>query len=143
MNRIRVLVVDDHLFFRGCLIQWLNRQETLSCCGEAGTVAEARHAVAELRPDLVLLDLRLPDGDGMDLIRELSETHPQTRIIALSQLDEDTYAPRALRAGARGYVMKSEATEAALSAIQTALRGETYVSRRVAARLTRSGVLLT
>jgi DNA-binding NarL/FixJ family response regulator len=94
--------------------------------------------VAELRPDVVLLDLRLPDGDGMDLIRELSETHPQTRIIALSQLDEDTYAHRALRAGARGYVMKSEATETALSAIQTALRGETYVSRRVAARLTQN-----
>ena len=142
MNKTRVLVVDDHPFFRSGIIQWLNRQETLTCCGEAGTLAEARHAVAELRPDVVLLDLRLPDGDGMDLIRELSETHPQTRIIALSQLDEDTYAPRALRAGARGYVMKSEATETALSAIQTALRGETYVSRRVAVRLTRSGVLL-
>ena len=136
MNPIRVLVVEDHLFFRSSFIQWLNRQQTLTCCGEAGTMAEARHAVAELRPDVVLLDLRLPDGEGMDLIRELSETHPQTRVIALSQSDEDTYAHRALRAGARGYVMKSEATETALSAIQTALRGETYVSRRVAARLT-------
>ena len=136
MNKTRVLVVDDHPFFRNGIIQWLNQQETLTCCSEAGTVAEARRAVAELRPDVVLLDLRLGDGDGLDLIRELSETHPQTRIVALSQLDEDTYAHRALRAGARGYVMKSEATETALSAIQTALSGETYVSRRVAARLT-------
>jgi DNA-binding NarL/FixJ family response regulator len=138
MNKTRLLVVDDHPFFRNGIIQWLKRQGTLTCCGEAGTVAKARLAVAELRPDVVLLDLRLPDGDGLDLIGELSKTHPQTRIIALSQSDEDTYAHRALRAGARGYVMKSEATETALSAIQTALRGEIYVSRRVAARLTQN-----
>lgn len=136
MNRTRVMVVDDHPFFRTGIVQWLNQQEMLTCCGEAGSVAETRRAVTELQPEVILMDLRLSDGDGLDLIRELTETHPKIRIVALSQSDEDTYAHRALRAGARGYLMKSEATETVLTAIQTALRGETYVSRRMVARLT-------
>jgi DNA-binding NarL/FixJ family response regulator len=135
MNKIRVMVVDDHPFFRTGIVQWLNQQDQLTSCGEAGSVAEARSRIAELRPEVILMDLRLGDGDGLDLIRELTESHPQTRIIALSQFDEDAYAHRALRAGARGYLMKSEATENVLAAIQATLRGETYVSRRASARL--------
>jgi DNA-binding NarL/FixJ family response regulator len=135
MNKIRVMVVDDHPFFRTGIVQWLNQQDQLTSCGEAGSVAEARSRIAELRPEVILMDLRLGDGDGLDLIRELTESHPQTRIIALSQFDEDAYAHRALRAGARGYLMKSEATETVLAAIQATLRGETYVSRRASARL--------
>ena len=82
--------------------------------------------------------MRLGDGDGLDLIRELTETHPKIPIVALSQFDEEAYAHRALRAGARGYIMKSAATETVLAAIQTVLKGEIYVSRRMAARLTQN-----
>ena len=135
-EKIRVLVVDDHPFFRSGLIEWINRHPPLTCCGAADTVAAARRVAAQLRPDIVLLDLRLPDGDGLELIRYLHEDCPVVRVIALSQYDEIDYAHRALQAGARGYVMKSEAAESVLAAIQAVLHGEAYVSRSVAARLT-------
>lgn len=131
----RVLVVDDHAFFRSGIANWLNQQSNLICCGEAASVAAARVAVAELRPDIVLQDLGLGDGDGLELTRELSEAHPSIRIIVLSQHDEATYAHRALQAGARGYIMKSEATEVVLAAIETVERGEIYLSRAAAGRL--------
>jgi DNA-binding NarL/FixJ family response regulator len=135
MSKTRILVADDHPFFRSGLIQWLQQQPALTCCGEADSLAAARQAVAELQPDVVLFDLRFGDGEGLDLIRELSDTHPGVRVIVLSQYDEDVFAHRALRAGARGYIMKSEATETVLTAVQTVLRGEVYVSRHVGARL--------
>lgn len=134
-KKIRVMVVDDHPFFRAGIIQWLKQQDSLEFCGEAGSIAEARRLARELRPDVLLMDLRLGDGDGLDLIPELIESHPKTRILVISQFDEDTYAHRALRAGARGYLMKSEPTETALEAIQKISQGETYLSRRVVARL--------
>ena len=81
MGKIRVLVVDDHPFFRSGLAQWLNQQERVICCGEAGSVVEARRAVAELQPDVVLMDLRLGDGEGLELIRELAPQQPQLRIV--------------------------------------------------------------
>jgi DNA-binding NarL/FixJ family response regulator len=132
--KVRVLVVDDHPFFRRGVAQWLNQRPELMCCGEAGSVAEARQAVAELKPDVVFLDLHLGDGDGLDLTLELSRSYPSIRIVILSHRDEDVYAHRALRAGARGYIMKSEATESVLNAIRTVMRGDIYVSRPVAAR---------
>jgi len=134
-KRARVLVVDDHPFFRSGVISWLERQAGLAPCGEAGTVFETREAVEALRPDIVLMDHRLTEGDGLDLLRELIDRHPAVRIIVLSQADEDVFAHRAGRAGARGYVMKSEATDVLLAAIQTVLRGGLHLSRRAAARM--------
>ncbi len=135
MGKIRVLVVDDHPFFRSGLAQWLNQQERVICCGEAGSVGEARRVVAELQPDVVLMDLRLGDGEGLELIRELAPQQPQLRIVALSQFDENNYAHRALQAGARGYLMKSEATETVLAAIHTVMQGRIHLSPRMAANL--------
>jgi DNA-binding NarL/FixJ family response regulator len=134
MKKIRVLIVEDHPFFRSGLAQWLNQQEVVTCCGEAGSLAEARQAVAASPPDVILMDLRLGDGDGFDLIAEVMRQHPQIRIIALSQFDENIYAHRALKAGARGYLMKSEATEAVLTAIETTLAGGIHLSPPMAAR---------
>jgi DNA-binding NarL/FixJ family response regulator len=135
MKKIRVLIVEDHPFFRSGLAQWLNQQEEVTCCGEAGSVAEARLAVAAPPPDVILMDLRLGDGEGLELITEVMREHPLIRIIALSKFDEDIYAHRALKAGARGYLMKSEATEAVLTAIRTVMRGGIHLSPRMAARL--------
>jgi len=135
MKKIHVLIVEDHPFFRGGLAQWLNQQETVTCCGEAGSVAEARQAVTGPTPDVILMDLRLGDGEGLELITEIMREYPLIRIIALSQFDEDVYAHRALKAGARGYLMKSEATEAVLTAIGTVMRGGIHLSPRMAARL--------
>ena len=133
--KTRVLMVDDHPLFRSGLAVWLAQQPDLICCGEADSIASAREAIARFEPEVVLLDLRLGDGDGLDLAREVRETHPSVRIVALSQNDELFYAHRALQAGVRGYVMKSEATEVLHTAITTVARGEIYVSRPVAARL--------
>jgi len=135
MKKIRVLIVEDHPFFRSGLALWLNQQQEVICCGEAGSVAEARLTVAASRPEVILMDLRLGDGEGLELITEVMREHPLIRIIALSQFDEDIYAHRALKAGARGYLMKSEATEAVLTAIGTVLRGGIHLSPRMAARL--------
>jgi DNA-binding NarL/FixJ family response regulator len=133
--KTRVLVIDDHPFFRSGIIRWLNQQSDLVCCGEAESVATARCMVAEVQPDIVLLDLRLPDGDGLDLLREFSQLQPPVRSIVLSQNDDFVFAHRALRSGARGYVMKSAAEDTILSAIRTVLEGKVWVSRPVAAGL--------
>lgn len=135
MTKIRVLIVEDHPFFRSGLVQWLDQQDQVTCCGEAGSVAEARRAVAETQPDVILMDLRLGDGDGLELIAKLTRAHPMIRIIALSQFDEDVYAHRALQAGARGYLMKSEATDSVLAAIHTVTEGGIHLSVRMATRL--------
>jgi DNA-binding NarL/FixJ family response regulator len=132
--KIRVLVVDDHPFFRRGVAQWLNQRPELICCGEAGSAAEARQALRDLKPDVMFLDLHLGDGDGLDVTSEVAQNYPTVRVIVLSHLDEDVYAHRAIRAGARGYIMKSEATESALKAIETVMAGDIYVSRPVAAR---------
>ena len=133
-SKIRVLVVDDHPFFRTGITQWLNRQGEILCCGEAESIQTARKAIGDLKPDIILLDLHLPDGDGLDLCMELAQGTPGLRIICLTHRDENTFAHRALRVGARGYVMKSEATETVLNAIMTVMKGEIFVSRQVAAR---------
>jgi DNA-binding NarL/FixJ family response regulator len=132
--KIRILVVDDHPFFRTGITQWLNQQGDIQCCGEAESIQTARKAIMDLKPDVILLDLHLPDGDGLDLCMELSQATPGLRIICLTHRDENTFAHRALRVGARGYVMKSEATETVLNAIATVMKGEIFVSRQVAAR---------
>jgi DNA-binding NarL/FixJ family response regulator len=134
---IRVLVVDDHPFLREGLRGWLNRQQDIACCGEADSALTARAAVKELQPDIVLLDLRLPDCDGLDLTRELCSFHPGLRILVVSQQDELTYAHRALKAGARGYVMKAEATDTVLTAIRTVMRGGVHISPSVSGALLR------
>jgi len=135
MKKTRVLIVEDHPFFRSGLAQWLNQQQGVTCCGEAGSVREARLAVEASRPEVILMDLRLGDGEGLDLIAEITQTHPFIRMIALSQFDEDVYAHRALKAGARGYLMKSEATEAVLTAIETVMSGGLHLSPRMSVRL--------
>jgi DNA-binding NarL/FixJ family response regulator len=135
MGATRVVVIDDHPFFRSGLVAWLNQQPGFVCCAQAGSYASGRTAIESTPADVVLLDLQLGDGDGMSLASELSALYPNMRFIILSQRDESTYAHRPLKAGARGYVMKGEATDTVLLAMQTVMRGEVFVSRSVGARL--------
>lgn len=136
----RVLVSDDHPFLRLGLSMLLNRQSDLCCCGEADSVAGTRKLVGELKPDLLLLDLFLGDGDGLELIKSLRAQHPATQILVISQLDEAVYAERALRAGACGYVMKEQPPEEVLAALRAVLAGELYVSRKMAAAMLRKTI---
>jgi DNA-binding NarL/FixJ family response regulator len=135
MPKTRVLIVDIHPLFRDGLTAWLDCQSGLGCCGYVETLHALRSAIPELRPGLVVSDLRLRDCSALDHVQELSETHPELPLLVLSELDENVYAHRAIRAGARGYVMKWEPQDVVLAAIQTVLRGEIYVSRSVAARV--------
>jgi DNA-binding NarL/FixJ family response regulator len=107
----RVLIVDDHPILRESLRYYLDRQPDLAVCGEAATAAAALAAVAEQEPDLVLVDVSLPDMDGVSLVRELREHHPQLICVMLSGHGEPHYVTRASEAGARGYVLKGNAAE--------------------------------
>jgi len=133
--KARILIVDDHPMVRDGLIRLITQHADLACCGEAGTVSETMAAVAAQKPDLIILDLRLKGGDGLDLIKSLLAQQPELRILILSQYEAPLYAERALRAGAIGYVVKEQAAEEILSAIRTVLAGEVYLTRGMAALL--------
>ncbi len=135
--RARILVVDDHPMVRDGLIRLISRQSDLVHCGEAGTVAEAQAAVAKQKPDLVILDLRLKGGDGLELMKSWKSQYPGLRVLVLSQYEAQFYAERALRAGALGYVVKEQAAEEVLKAIRAVLAGEVYLTRGMAALLLR------
>jgi DNA-binding NarL/FixJ family response regulator len=135
VTQARVLIVDDHPMVRDGLIRLISQHGDLMCCGEAGTVSEALLAAASLKPDLIILDLRLKGGDGLDLIKSLLAQSPDLRILILSQYEAPLYAERALRAGALGYVVKEQAAEEILGAIRTVLAGEVYLTRGMAALL--------
>ena len=133
----RVLIVDDHAIVRQGIALLLSKHPAFKVCGEAGSCGEARAAVEKGRPDVVLLDLTLKDGNGLDLIRDWKERWPALRVLVVSMHDEREFAERVLRAGARGYVMKENADEVIVEALHTVLRGEIYASPEVAARLLR------
>ena len=127
----RILVVDDHPLVAEGLADLINRQQDVICCGTANDVLEAEKEVAHQKPDLVLLDLRLGNGDGLELIKVLKSRFSELRILVLSQMEETLYAERVLRAGAHGYVMKEQATEEVLRAIRMVVQGRVYVSQKI------------
>jgi len=134
-RKARILVVEDHNFLREGIVRLLNLQPDLTCCGQAETVAGAVKAVLDHRPDLLLTDIRLPDGDGLQLIDFLRPLFPQMMILVLSQLDEISVAQQALASGANGYVLKQQASEM-LNAIRELLRGKIYISKELVAGMT-------
>jgi DNA-binding NarL/FixJ family response regulator len=131
-SKYRVLVVDDHPIVRQGLALLIDQEPDLMVSGEAEEVQSALAAIADSRPDVLLLDSSLPGPDGIDLLKTIRSTDPDLPVLVLSTHDEATYAERALRAGANGYIMKQEATENVLVALRRILRGEMYVSDRVA-----------
>ena len=133
--RHRVLLVDDHPFMRAGLGQLIERQADLTVCGEAGNPAEAFAALAKEKPDLILTDLTMPGRSGLEFIKDLLAADAKLAVLVISMHDEVVYAERALRAGARGYIMKEAGGEALLAAIRQVLRGEIYVSPRMSARI--------
>jgi DNA-binding NarL/FixJ family response regulator len=130
-RKARILVADDHPLFREGLVQLIERERDLCCCGETDGVVATEAAVARLKPDLLVLDLRLKDGDGLALIKSLKDCFPDLLILVVSEHDETFYAERVLRAGAKGYLMKAEAAHEVLNAIRTTLQGEFFVSRKM------------
>ena len=133
VDKKRILLVDDHSILRQGLANVLNQQAGLVICGEAGTPTEALRAAEHLQPDLALVDLSMEGGGGIELLKDLRVRQPRLLTLVLSMHDEALYAERALRAGARGYVMKHEKLDRLLLAISRVLAGQIYVSDKVAA----------
>ena len=131
----RVLIVDDHPLMRQGLAQLINQQPDLAVCGEAEDVSQGLRQTSELKPDVVIVDLSLRGSDGIELIRSLHLQNAQLPVLVLSMHDEAIYAERALKAGARGYIMKQEATNQVLSALRGVLAGEVHVSHEVSSRI--------
>lgn len=135
----KILLVDDHPLMRRGQADVLSREQDLMVCGEAGTAHEAMEAIAKLKPDLVLVDMSLPDKDGLELIKDIQALHPGLAVLAMSMQDESLYAARVLRAGGRGYVMKGAGSDEQLTtAIRTVLSGQIAVSPRISAKILES-----
>ena len=131
----RVLIVDDHPFLRMGLTESLAREPGLCVCGAFGTAEEALTAIEKLLPDVVVADLNLPGKSGLELIKDLAVLHPGLPVIVLSMHDEEIYAERCLRAGGRGYLMKSDGPEKLAGAIRHVLAGGVHVSAKTSARI--------
>jgi len=128
VKSISFLVVDDHPVFRQGLVALVQSDERYKVCAEAGSEAEALATLEQSVPDVALVDISLVGKNGLDLVRTLKAAHPDMLILIISMHDEVVYAKRALKAGARGYVMKQEAASVMLDAIKTVLSGKIYVS---------------
>lgn len=126
----RVFVVENHLFFRENLVNWIAQQDELECCGEAGSVPDAQKGIGAQPPDILLLDISLDKSTGFEFLRWLRGREPKVPVIVLSQYEEARYADPALEAGARGYVSKAAATDELQAAIHAVLGGQLYVSGR-------------
>src|SRR4051812_38389417 len=130
-----VLLIDDHPIVRQGLSQLINQEHDLHVVSEAASAREALDAMDRGSPDIAIVDISLDDRSGIELIKDLRARDPNLPVLALSMHDEALYAERALRAGAKGYIMKQEATEKVMGAIRKVLEGQIYVSERMASRL--------
>lgn len=133
--RRKVFIVDDHPIVREGLAQLINREPDLAVCGEAAEMQGALQRIPELTPDILIVDISLNGPDGLDLVKSIHSQDPSLPVLILSMHDESIYAERALRAGAKGYIMKGEATEKVLIALRRILNREIYVSPRIANRM--------
>jgi len=134
-GKSRVFIVDDHPLVREGVTNLINAQDDVMVCGEARDSAEAIDGIAKERPEVAVIDISLANESGLELIKNLVRQFPQVALIVLSMHDEALYAERALRAGARGYVMKHETSKSVLASIRQVLGGGLYVSERIANRI--------
>ncbi len=131
----RILIVDDHPMMRTGLAQLINNERDLKVIAEADNAGQAIDLVAKQKFDLALLDISLPDKNGLELIKDLLALRPELTILVVSMHDEMLYAERVLRAGGRGYIMKQEGGQKFLAAIRQVLAGHLYVSGNLSSRI--------
>src|ERR1700690_498693 len=132
-QKIKVLLVDDPPLVREGLVNLINQQADLEVCGEADNEPQALELIRTVQPDVSIVDISLENGSGIELIKSIKAMFPAVTVLVLSMHDESLYADHALRAGARGYVMKREAAKKVIQAIRCVLAGQLYVSDKIAA----------
>ena len=133
--RARVLVVDDHALLRTGVANIINLEPTLEVVAEAANGQDAIEAYRAQRPDVVLVDLRMPEMEGVEAVRRIREMDPQARVIVLTTYDADEDIARALQAGAKAYILKDIAADALIACIRDVLTGKTYLAPAAAAKL--------
>jgi len=136
----RILIVDDHPMMREGLAARISNEPDLTVCGVADDVAEALRLAGELNPDLVIIDISLKTGHGIDLVKQIRSRHSKMKMLVNSMYDESVYAERSLQAGAMGYLNKQDAPAILIKAIRTVLAGKTYVSPEMTERIVMSRV---
>ena len=136
-SKKRILLVDDHALVRSGMSEMIARESDLEVCGEAEDAALALQLVRERRPDLVVIDISLREGSGVELVKQIHVEDPSIRMLVCSMHDETLYAERALRAGAMGYLNKQEPAESIMRAVRTVLGGRVYASEELADRVLR------
>jgi DNA-binding NarL/FixJ family response regulator len=131
----RIFIVDDHPIVRRGLGQLINQEDDLVICGEADNAETALELLKKVKPDLAIVDISLRGIDGIELTKLIKARFDSIPVLVVSMHDESLFAERALKVGARGYIMKQEAIEKMMEAIRKVLRGELYVSERVSANI--------
>jgi DNA-binding NarL/FixJ family response regulator len=135
MGQIRVLIVDDHAMVRQGIATFIELQEDIELAGEAANGNEAIAGVEQLHPDVVLMDLVMPEMDGVTATREIKARHPEVKVLALTSFVSDSQITPALQAGASGYLLKDLSADELMKAIRAAQRGETPLAPAVAKKL--------
>ena len=135
MKKTRVLLVDDHAIVRLGLMTLINDQADMEVVGEAGTAQEALRAVERLKPEVVLMDIRMPGEGGLEATRQITARFPETKVVMLTSYADDDLIVHAIKAGAVGYILKQVGTEELLRAITAAARGEALLDPSTTARL--------
>lgn len=131
-SKVKIFLVDDHPLVREWLTTLIHQQPDLIVCGESEDAPHALQDISAIKPDVAIVDISLKQGSGIELIKNLKALHPGVAVIVLSMHDERLYAERALRAGARGYIMKRETAKKVITAIRQVLDGKIYMSESLA-----------
>ena len=139
-NKTKILIVDDHAIVRHGLVQLINQEPDLVVCAKAENADQALEAIKREQFDLAIVDITLNATTGIQLTERIKLKCPNLPVVLLSMHDESLYVRRAFRAGAKGYVAKNEAAEKIVTAIREVLSGKTYLSEKMAAKITSLGV---
>lgn len=133
--KLKVLLVEDHPMFREHLCQLIKRDLGMVICGEADNIREAMDLIHEQKPDIAIVDITLRGSSGLELLKDIKAQDVDINVLVLSMHDEDLYAERALRAGAKGYITKNEASTELIKAIRCVMNGDVYASRQLTSKL--------
>jgi DNA-binding NarL/FixJ family response regulator len=135
-KQIKIIIVDDHPLVRQGMKKVIEKEQDLTVINEAGSAEEAIRLISQEEPELAIVDISLEsEASGIDLIKALRDRYARIKTLVLSMHDENVYAERALRAGARGYVAKKEAPAVIIEAIRTVMKGELYLSGRISMKI--------